>query len=195
MNWKTFLKDGGTSRGGSTCFWSANTEDERISHIIYYAPKNKILARKEVLFWNKFLRSILKGQKWSAKINTRSVSYTYYPQKYSRPKNVLYLSLFRYIDYFPEIVKAVYAFKDESEEKVFEEFQRAHYPYMEKGKLNKKRYQGGTSFYSSYLCSYGLIYYGDYSYGVGSSKTPITIKRFQKNLANLNIESIHNHIS
>ena len=183
MKWTRITKDGKRYSQESYCFWDSFSQNSDCEAIEYYCPTN--LPEGLVEFWVEFLRSFLTTQKWEYKFNaaTKIVTYKLYTCN-SRARNVCYLSLFRYIDQFPLIVRRLCSrqFQASAEER-FKTFQEISHLVIER-KDNEIMEAG----YLRHFESYSVIYYGSYvSISATSSKTPITIDDFHFNIKDKSI--------
>ena len=157
-------------------------------HEVTYVPiLEDGLTKEEAIFYISLLTSMFVKLEWKWEFVTENrngvecqgVAFTLKTKGIERILIQLHLTAFRVLDEFGFIVKELYSLKDslQDTEDVFKEFQKIHYKYYNRNNM------GG----------HGLIlssrYYGQ------SSKTPITIDQFHKNLENPSICSVQGYFS
>ena len=167
--------------------------------IKYEAPVDESLNRDIVDFYIKFLAIILdsnnyeyefvsikdEGERKKLFSNGTKINFTLKCQKLAKTKALLYLTAFRLISEFPEILIEFYQSKDKSnKETLFKEFQKCHVKYV--------RNEGNEIYKYSNLSGHGLIY--DYYWHQKENvPTFITLKQFQAKLGDNNIRNVQEH--
>ena len=171
------------SRKHTACFNRFNnysTTRKIPDYILYSCPVDKDIAKDTLLFYLNFLDQILEKNLYKYKIftarNKLFVLYRLNSKTLKNSKILLYLTAFRYIEEFPEILIELFNNqKDKSIEGLFDFFQDIH---------NKSAHGKFALHKTNNLSGHGLMYpyFGGFKV--------ITIEQFKENLKKKNPSSI-----
>lgn len=159
-----------------SCFSSLDTDAEKV---IFHCQVDKELTPDEIEFFLSFISDVLDTTKFSIKykdiydikfkLETTFLDYT---------SSLLYLTFFRYLQEFPDIVKEFFKHKGEDLEELFKSFQHIHFL----NKINKFPLRWEN------MSGHGLMY--DY----GRRKfEPVDIDVFQDRLKNQDKNTVHKY--
>lgn len=159
-----------------SCFSSL---DEDAEQVIFHCQVDQELTPDEIEFFLKFMSDILDTTKFSIKykdiyhikfkLNTISLNYI---------SSLLYLTFFRYLQEFPDIIKEFFKHKGEDSEELFQSFQHIHFL----NKIDKFPIRWEN------MSGHGLMYdYGNRKF------EPINIDIFKQRLKQQEITSVHKY--
>jgi len=142
------------------------------------------LTKEQINFYYGFLKEITAGDDYSFsyefKDKNLEVSLKTNPKNFeSRYKALLYLTALRYVQEYPEIVKALIAHKDEPIEIKFDKFQEIH-ELASNGKIRLVKYGN--------LAGHGLMY-------KMYSKERIDLNKFKNNLKSSLKDSVNSYFT
>jgi len=144
----------------------------------YLALVNSGLLVGELKFFLDYLSNLLDTSRYTYKIvkcggktKTKRVLFNLNTEGLNRMQTLFYLTAFRMVDEFPEVIKDFFLSKDKVGEELFLEFQKAHFKHA------KTHYN---------MSGHGLMYWG-YGSSVFSS---IDLPTFKANLTDKNITSV-----
>lgn len=156
------------------CFSPIYGDEQHPDYIEYPAFIDKSLNEDSVKFYLDFLSKILNKEQYTFEFKTIGslpcVLFTLKTSNLTRSKALLYLTAFRYIWEFPEIVRELFNRKSKHKNinGLFTELQILHWEHI-KGKIGPVKYNN--------LCGHGLIY----NYAWSSDRTefkPVHLKDF-----------------
>lgn len=201
---KKYIKRGGFYAGYHACFasiyygggWYDKKSPPFNPHkIIYFGIIDESLSKEQVEFYLDFLNKILDNNlfkyKFGKSIKVRKVIYQLNTKGLNRVTSLLYLTAFRYVQEFPEIIVELHKFassreKEKDIEELFIEFQRLHYSNCIEAPILKK--------YNA-LGGHGLVFYQKMWGSTTNTKIefqPINLKKFKKNITDEKITLVHN---
>ena len=169
--------------------------------IKYEVPVDECLNKDIVDFYLKFLASMLDGNNYECEFvsikdieeikelfsNGTKINFTLNCENLAKAKVLLYLTAFRTISEFPEILIEFYKSKNKSNKEVlFKDFQECHVKFVR----NELLTEGDYKYYN--LSGHGLVY--NY-YWCRKENEPIfiTLQEFQKNLKRNDTRGVQDH--
>lgn len=180
VDYREFYSNGTKKKFDYICFSEMNsTFDKGISRVNYLARVSKTLTKEEINYYCKFLKQLLKGSK--AKFRSfifkkkNRVYCSVNTKKMSLKQIWLPLTLARYVDDFPEIVKKFYNPKLKGAEEQFKWFQEVHIHFMQ--------HSGGLQYNN--LCGHAAIF----SYNYANLKI-ITLENLHINIKSKDINTV-----
>lgn len=155
------------------CFSSLNEDAEKV---VFHCAVDKELTPQEIEFFLAFISNVLDTTKFSVKYkDVYKIKFKLDKTSLNRKASLLYLTFFRYLQEFPDIVKELFKHKDEKLETLFTSFQYVHHL----NKINKFPIRWEN------IPGHGLIY----DYGTRDF-LPIDILTLQTNLKNQEIKMV-----
>lgn len=152
------------------CFRNVTTSDK----VIYECPIDATLTHDVVNFYIAFVNRMFGQKVFTFEITEKTINWELSCSGMSRNTILLYLSAFRYIDELPEIIIALYDYKDmTSFAELFQKFQEIHFNAVAKRNPEIKKYNN--------IGGHGLIYQYDWHRG-GTNFNPIKYSDFRHNL-------------
>jgi len=163
VNYKEYYSDGSNQKFSYICFSQMSYNFSKgISKVNYLARVSKSLKNREINFYLKFLKQLLKGSK--AKFRPfifkkkNRVLCSVNTKRMSLKQVWLPLTLARYVDDFPEIVKKFYNPALKSAEEKFKWFQEIHMHFMENsGSLQYNNLAGHGAIFCYCAANYKII--------------------------------------
>ncbi len=146
--WET-LKDGKVKHWtDEACFSNMQTRKGfgYVQSIKYHlTPIDSALTKEEIEFFLKFISRILEKRLFTVEVNyeNRTAVFVLDTSKLNYGSTLLYLTAFRYLEEFANVIKYFYACvkKDKSTNQLFQEFQQIHHDFVHKQK-EVKQYLG-----------------------------------------------------